>query len=409
MKLTVATWNMDHWKRTPALRRRAWEHLRSAGYDVALIQEAAPPPDCPRESVVWRSIGRYRRFGSGVVNLTDHRLEEVTTARPHSSYVHFPLTGTIPGSVGIARIHPPGVRPVVFVSVYAAIEDGYSMTTVFRQVADLIPLFDSVDGDRVVLGGDLNISTQSTDDLARQEAAFAAIESLGLVNLLKAAPDRPQRVDECPCERDDCFHVVTHRNSSGWGGHLDYLFASEDLARECTLVRLDDSEAMWELSDHCPVVAEFELQPPVGPLPWSERHLDDVEDTIRAVLAEPRDWGIWTPGDERVSVGWDRKRTRWIAAGWEGTLADGRPASIELGIWRERDAIGHDLVAHAGFLGKPVSDRIDDIQIQPEGADVTTVTNRYATYVIVPVADGSHSPEAEMRRALDQLMGGARL
>lgn len=70
-----------------------------------------------------------------------------------------PILRTFPGSVAVARVHPPGFRPIVFVSVYSAI-DVHSTTTLLRQVSDLTPLFDSGDWDRVTLGGDLNISTQ---------------------------------------------------------------------------------------------------------------------------------------------------------------------------------------------------------------------------------------------------------
>lgn len=49
MKLRVATWNMDHWKRmrddpTGASQRQAWDYLVSLGADIALVQEATPPP-----------------------------------------------------------------------------------------------------------------------------------------------------------------------------------------------------------------------------------------------------------------------------------------------------------------------------------------------------------------------------
>lgn len=158
MKLTVATWNMDHWKRTPSQRKAAWEHLRRSGVDVALLQEAVPPADVPRHDVVWREIGRARRFGSAVVSLRGWPIGEITTAKSSYSYLSFPLLGTFPGSVAIARVHPPGTKPVTFVSVYSVI-DVYATTTLLRQIADLTPLFDSAHGERVVLGGDLNIST----------------------------------------------------------------------------------------------------------------------------------------------------------------------------------------------------------------------------------------------------------
>jgi hypothetical protein len=63
MKLTIATWNMDYWKRTPAQRRAAWQRLQNSDYDIALLQETAPPADVPRQDVIWREIGRERRLG----------------------------------------------------------------------------------------------------------------------------------------------------------------------------------------------------------------------------------------------------------------------------------------------------------------------------------------------------------
>ena len=49
MRLRVAAWNMDHWKRmrddpSGESQRRAWAYLERLGVDVALVQDAAPPP-----------------------------------------------------------------------------------------------------------------------------------------------------------------------------------------------------------------------------------------------------------------------------------------------------------------------------------------------------------------------------
>jgi hypothetical protein len=40
----VATWNMNHMKRASEERATAWSLLRNLELDVALVQEAVPPP-----------------------------------------------------------------------------------------------------------------------------------------------------------------------------------------------------------------------------------------------------------------------------------------------------------------------------------------------------------------------------
>jgi exonuclease III len=413
MKMTVATWNIDHWKRTPSQRQVAWERLQNSDYDIALLQETVPPAGVRRQDVVWHEIGRQRRFGSAVVSLKGWPIEEISTAKSCESYLAFPLLGTFPGSVAIARLHPPGLRPVTVVSVYTVI-DVYATTTLFRQVADLIPLFDSVHGDRIVLGGDLNISTQTIgNQWARYKAAFGAIESLGLVDLFRTVNDRPRPIGaDCECNLADCYHVTTHRNAAratGPGFHLDYLFASEALAARCNRLRLDDDTAAWQLSDHCPVVAEIELEDMTGPPPWDERYATDIADTLNAVLAESRDWGIWKPGSSRPIVRTDRSLTKWIFALWEGCLEDGRPAQIELGIWRAPEKTRHALVAHAGLHGKPMTDRLTGVEIvAPAGspASVVEMPNR-ARYLIMP-CNTSGLPEQEIRAALDALLTSLR-
>jgi endonuclease/exonuclease/phosphatase family metal-dependent hydrolase len=414
MKLTIATWNMDHWKRTPAQRRAAWQRLQNSDYDIVLLQETTPPADVRRQDVVWREIGRERRFGSAVVSLKGSPIEEISTAKSCESYLAFPLLGTFPGSVAIARVHPPGLRPVTAVSVYTVI-DVYATTTLFRQVADLIPLFDSVHGDRIVLGGDLNISTQTIgNQWARYKAAFGAVESLGLVDLFRTVNDRPRPMGaDCECKLADCYHVTTHRNAAraaGAGLHLDYLFASEALATRCNRLQLDDDAPIWELSDHCPVVAEIELEEMTGPTPWDERYATDIAETLRSILSEPRDWGIWKPGASRPVVRTDRSLTKWIIALWEGSLDDGRRAQIELGIWRAPDKTGHALVAHAGLHGKPMTDKLTGVEVvAPVGsrAKLVEMPNN-ARYLVVPCEPSGLPPEQEIRTVLDALMASIR-
>jgi exonuclease III len=143
--------------------------------------------------------------------------------------------------------------------MYGMFDAGYADTTMHRILSDLTPLLDGPLWRRIVMGGDLNVSTQTHGgQRKRDDTVFKRLESLGLVDLL--AENKPERValTDCWCdEKGRCQHVQTHRHSKSelpW--HNDYLFASKDLAdrlESCAPVPVWD----WTLSDHRPVVAAF--------------------------------------------------------------------------------------------------------------------------------------------------------
>ena len=285
---------MDHWKRTTQQRKDSWAYLcQHAGADIMLLQESATPPGMPRTRYVHRELAGSRPWGTAVVafsnaavpesNAADDadpesdaanlesdssvpELEEIDAVRTKYGSTRFSMLGSTPGTVIVARADFPGIGPITCVSVYGAI-NVYAQTTMFRIVADLIPLFDSSDGKRVVLGGDFNVTDAKRGDateLTRHKAILNAVESLGLVNLAKEAPDRPPPIPGCLCAQEDCYHMHTFT----WGGYqrtqLDWLYATPDLAKHCTGIRLDH-EVFGTLSDHAPVVADFNVVPDVHP------------------------------------------------------------------------------------------------------------------------------------------------
>ena len=82
--LRLATWNLNHW-RQPLLptdsRKAAWDYLASEiGADVALVQEAVPPPDLGRDRAVYGEMAGHRNWGSAVVAL-DARVSLERVAR----------------------------------------------------------------------------------------------------------------------------------------------------------------------------------------------------------------------------------------------------------------------------------------------------------------------------------------
>ncbi len=272
ISLRLASWNLNHW-RQPLLpadtRRAAWEYLtRDIGAQVALVQEAVPPLEFGRDRVVYGEMAGHRNWGSAVVALDPAVcIEPLGSVRNAWSRRRFLLTNTHPGSVAVARLTVPGIQPITLVSVYGVL-DGSVVSTMLRVIADLVPLFDSPYGARVILGGDLNVSRATKDPkhLARAEAVFATIRSLGLVEAKSLVTEPPTSSPECPCGSGaTCDHVPT------WGrAELDHLFVSPSLAGQVRAVSVDPTAVTAGLSDHVPLVIDLELSPERTPHIWDE-------------------------------------------------------------------------------------------------------------------------------------------
>lgn len=259
--LSIGTWNMDHWKRTPQQRRDAWSYLQSGSRaDVMLLQECVLPPDLGRNRMVHREIAGSRPWGSAVTVLTDDlAVREIDTVRTRYASSRFSMLGSHPGSIIVARVDIPAIGPLTCVSVYGVI-NVYAQTTMLRIVADLIPLFDSADGERVVLGGDFNVGTSvppSSPELPRYRAILQAVESLGLVNLAEVAPERPPPPEGCLCGQPACRHLHTFGENPG--GQLDWLYATPELAARCSRLRVERQVIAQQLSDHAAVIADFDI------------------------------------------------------------------------------------------------------------------------------------------------------
>ena len=117
-----------------------------------------PPADLPRDRAVYGEIAGHRNWGSAVVALDPAvSIEPIRSVRNPWSSRRYLLDQSHPGSVAVARLTVPGIQPITLVSVYGLL-DGSALASMHRVVADLLPLFDSPDGARVILGGDLNVT-----------------------------------------------------------------------------------------------------------------------------------------------------------------------------------------------------------------------------------------------------------
>lgn len=259
----VATWNMDYWKHT-ASHEAAWHWLRhTVQPTIALVQEANPPVGF--EDVIRREGGiDKRRPWSSAVASFGPRITEVTAWKGAANRTERPLGQTIPGTVAIAKVELPGQEPIVVVSMYGLIRDGYATTAVHQQLTDLNSLLDSRQARRLIIGGDLNCSTQLKPPYRRiHRNLFERFETYGLANVTYHTRDQRPPLKDCPCgDSPACGHVKTHKhNRSKLPWQDDYVFAGPDMVNGKTRCRVIDagSPSPWEFSDHCPVVATFEL------------------------------------------------------------------------------------------------------------------------------------------------------
>lgn len=270
--LRVAVWNLNHWQQ-PLLptdtRAAAWAHLTdSLGAHVALVQEAVPPAGLPRAQTVYGEMAGHRDWGSAVVALDPTlALDPIRSVRMPWSRRRYLLAGSNPGSVAVAQLSVPGIQPITLVSVYGVL-DGSSVASMHRVIADLLPLFDSPQGTRVILGGDLNVSRSTSDPryLARSEAILAAIRALDLVEAKTLVAEPPEPSRECACDADGaCDHLPT------WGAaELDHVFVSPSLAAQVTALGLDPAAVGAGLSDHVPLVLDLALSAERTPHRWDE-------------------------------------------------------------------------------------------------------------------------------------------
>jgi exonuclease III len=263
LRLRVATWNMNHWAWRPEDRAKAWKFLDDVvAPDVALVQEAAVPPGRARVVGPEGPAGAKRPWGAMVVS-REQPVARLPNVRVRWHHGAIDLLRTLLGSVAIARVTPSETSPVVVISVYGAIEPGYAVTTMHRILSDLTPLLDGKNGRRVVLGGDFSCTTQlGPPHRERHRNVFDRVRSLGFVDLLAQTRRRRPRLRGCPCGASDCSHVQTHKGKRGkvpW--QYDYLYATKALADRLVLCRPlgGGKPDPWALSDHCPVVADFEL------------------------------------------------------------------------------------------------------------------------------------------------------
>jgi hypothetical protein len=275
--MRVVVWNMNQ-----RLAARNWNLLKAGGElatDIALLNEATPPPDGIGLNVETEgeTIGRddkslggmkIRKWAAAVVS--PHPLQwpdDVWTLSPRQGDRRSKLTVSRPGSWNAAVVSLPSGESITAISVYGLLDER-SDASVHRSISDITPLFEDERYNRaLLLGGDLNTlctAKAGSRRLFRDQSVLDRItKGFGLVDLLHESLQRsdPQRgrLAGCRCSfGEDCWHVWTYRQARNPTVPYqdDYLFASPALAERLVACTAREFTPDWP-SDHVPITATF--------------------------------------------------------------------------------------------------------------------------------------------------------
>ena len=276
--------------------------------DIALLQEAAPPPDDvagvrgaalpPADHSGRLDIGpqgswdshSWNAEGSGtlfdrwpmVVRLSDRvDVEWFRQVGPVSQPARDEIAVSGIGTIAAARVtaRDGSVEPFIVVSMYArwigshptvktAWRVGYADSSVHRVISDLSAFIghENPRTHRILAAGDLNILHGYGDGGnaywdARYRSAFERMGVIGLEFLGPQAPHGRQAGTPAMGEPADSRNVVTFylpgkNPETASNNQLDYVFASRGF-HEGVSVRAMNSVEEWGASDHCRLLIDI--------------------------------------------------------------------------------------------------------------------------------------------------------
>ena len=271
MTLRLISWNIGQ-------QSEPWRVLvEDDSIDVALLQEATPPPIGIDLDVIvdgnWQLAGWQARSFAAVIVRCSNRVE--VTAEPMVKSVEAASANELavsrPGSLAVATMSGPGLRaPIIVASIYAAWDRPlpakkrgwiYADASAHRIISDLSALIDRQEGHRIIVSGDWNILHGYGDHGSdywerRYRTVFDRLEAIGLRFVGPQMPNgQPAEhpASELPANSHDLPTYRTRRNDPTSGQRqLDFVFASETIADSLTVRALNTTDE-WGPSDHCRV------------------------------------------------------------------------------------------------------------------------------------------------------------
>lgn len=290
--IRVISWNI-------AGRKAPWHWLAKMAErdeaDIALLQEAKPPPEglaspvCFENDIHWdRSY--YDRWPL-VVRLSNRVEVEWFRQVPPWSEIGERDIGYI-GSSGIGTMAAARVAPVgrpeqafIAISMYARWTRAhpsvgkkrrgiYADLSAHRILSDLSTFIDHIDPrrHRILAAGDLNLVYTTTSyggHFKRERTVWDRFDALGLEFLGPQAPNGRQPELLQPGTSADTKNVPTYytarqRRAANAVLQLDYAFASRGFHEQVAVQALNGLEE-WGPSDHCRLSIEISAPKPLAP------------------------------------------------------------------------------------------------------------------------------------------------
>jgi endonuclease/exonuclease/phosphatase family metal-dependent hydrolase len=269
----IVSWNI-------ARRDDAWRRLRECDSDIALLQEAAPPPadiapEFDIDPAPWRTdgAGLNRAWRTAIVRLSDRVSVQYLDTKPIADAHRGDLAVSRPGTLTAAIVTPATGDPLVVASMYAPWEAPhhtagsgwiYADASAHRVISDISVLIGRQGGYRILAAGDLNIlhghGEHGSDYWAgRYATVFSRMAALGLSFIGPQTPNG-RAADPWPKElpltsRNVPTYHATNQSPATATRQLDFVFASPGLARNAH-VSAQNAPEHWGPSDHCRVQIE---------------------------------------------------------------------------------------------------------------------------------------------------------
>ena len=234
------------------IRRRLppWDYLiNELDADVALIQECPRLPKNLDSSNVVHTLAKDRKFGNAIYV-------------KNAVWEELPIETTRTGSLMVARVTTPKDESLVVISLYGLLEalpENPKRKLVYpgihialSELSYLLAGFTRPKYTNFVLAGDFNndrrMDTHPTfrrKDKRTSNLLFDRVEDYRLQDCVKKY--YPE-------------YVQTYRHSTGgFPWQLDHMFASKKVFRNLKNLYVDDSDEVKSLSDHSPIVADFDI------------------------------------------------------------------------------------------------------------------------------------------------------
>ena len=250
--ITVATWNMKQAVAPKKPLPELWDWIEnSISPDVIVLTEARVPKEgLPKGwQAIWTpgGIGPRRTWGTIIAA---RKLDLRPAEFPRNPENDEEYDSPHPGSLHTADIIIDKEVWATIVGAYAYMpQDKKGWDALLGITSECVDLLDSGNS-RVILAGDFNLWP---DDLVP-----IIEENLGLIDVIGSTEGLPELEGAVGGSR-----IWTHKNGNSPNAarqELDFIFITEELSDEVAAVGggIYDFPDAWEMSDHAPVVVDFE-------------------------------------------------------------------------------------------------------------------------------------------------------